>query len=173
MSTPRENSERSANRAPARLAVIARAKCPAAGARLPFAARLRESLPGARRVERALTTREELIWASESGPPAFSSPALRPSVRAHLCFHYPRAYLTTTARPHTGPNAFFLSYIIKTPYKPYRFSTRRCGCPAQARLSDQSLLLSPSTCLCRISRSSWRLGAPLSGRRGTVAVDGR
>ena len=64
-----------------------------------------------------------LRWAGQKSVvrPPFQVQHFRPSVRAHLCFHYPRAYLTTTARPPTGPNPFFLSDIINPPYTPYPF----------------------------------------------------
>ncbi|RMZ69943.1 MEAB protein [Pyrenophora seminiperda CCB06] len=66
------------------------------------------------------------------------------------------------------PNALFLSDIIKTPYTRYRYSTRRCGCPSQARLSDLSLWQSISTCLSAFVAASKTLGAsvPLHLHRG-------
>lgn len=97
--------------------------------------------------------------------PPFQVQHLRPSVERSR-FHYPRAYLTTTARPPTALAALFLSHIIKTPYTRLRQSTRHAGCPAPSAPNPPEPLAAHLVCLCRVCRVAWRSTCPSISTEG-------
>ena len=122
--TPRENSELPANRPAHALAGSRRVTRPAAEpvARPPcHLLPCRPQSSGGEQTSfnhpssECQTRTLGMHRATTQSPPAFSSPAPPPLRRALFCFHYPRAYLTTTAQPPTGPDSTLLSHIIKLP----------------------------------------------------------
>ena len=120
--SPRENSERPANHALHRLAIVQRVTPSSGTPALPFAACCKSIRSGGQQtfnqnhsLGSGLSLAAPHARPGTRSPPAFSRPAPPPLRRALFCFHYPRAYLTTTAQPPTGPDSILLSHIIKLP----------------------------------------------------------
>ena len=104
-----------------------------------------------------------LLKSSTSAPPL-----------ALFRFHYPRAYLTTSARPHTSLDSLDSYQTLSNPQTNAIASTRCCGCLPQCALSPYRASCRTLTPVrCRVYLSSWRSCAPLPDRRGTVDADGR